>query len=335
MLYNNFSLPYNQEPQIIEAFIRYSDLIHSIYLPPDPKILGSGRSSFLREEVLKDGTKKFYRINTAEYNEEIRWIIQTLNEYNVKVFLLINATCDTSKFTAQNNMGKLIKYISSFDGLYGVVVSNLLYGREIKQRLPHVAISASVNTDINSIARALYWKEFCDVDYITITDDLNKELKLIKAIKKATGCKIKMIVNQTCMPFCATRFQHQNRTAHIDKIFKSRNYKEEDPFTNFCEMLYKKKKPELAFRSNYVTPYNLRYYKGIVDVFKISGRDRSTKHVVKKLLQYAKGESTFSEFAQMDEPPSVFKHITKCSRECYTCSWCKDMYFKQLKKSKN
>jgi collagenase-like PrtC family protease len=321
-----FSVPYNQDPEIILQYIKYKDFIHSLYLPVHPNIMGSGRPSFLFEEKMGMDNPEQFLIKTDHYNEEIKWIIQTLNEYGIKVFLLLNATCDLSQYTTSNKMSKLIKYIASFENLYGVVVTNLLYGIEIRKRLPHLKIKASVNAEINSAMRALYWKEFCDVDYITIDEDTTKNLKTIKQIKEATDAKLEILVNQPCLPFCATRFQHQNRTAHIDKLHKTRIKIDPDPFMKVCGLIYKTKLPSIAFINNYVTPYNLRHYKGIVDIIKLSGRDGPTKAIIKEMKQYIKGESTYSKFLKMDEPPYIFKKITSCDRECHTCNWCENTY---------
>ena len=323
------SIPYNQDLDLIKKIIKYKDYIHSLYLPSHPKIMGSGRSSFL---CIKGGKKpKYFNLDTTYYNEEIDWIINKLKQNKIKTFLLLNALWDGLKYTSPNNIGKLINYIASFENLYGVVVTNLFYARAIKEELPHIKIKASLNADIDSITRALYWKDFCGIDYITISEDINKNLELIKKIKEATQAKIEVIVNNPCLPLCPLRIQHQNYESHVDLLFRAQETFRGYPLKDLCLKIQMNTRPEILLNNNYITPYNLRYYKDMVDVFKIAGRDRTTNFILNEIKRYVEGKSTYSEFLHTNEPPEIFKQITKCDRKCTNCNWCKDIYERLIK----
>ncbi len=323
-------VPYNHDLTLIDQVIEYKDYIDSIYLAPSSSaLLTSGAGTLLP--------------TVPDYDEIVRDIIRRLKRHNIDVYMLLNAYYITQDILMDFKGSTLYTYLRKMDryGLQHVTVADILLAQRIRTYFPDWKIEASVNAKIDSVTKARYWKECVGVDSITVLLDINKKPLLIKAIKEAVRVPITMIAHEICVPDCPYEIQHC-----LSPLFYKGG---SEPIFFDCGMMMRNK-PWLAYQGPIIVPYNLRYYKGIVEIVKLAGRRYTTEHIVNTIRHYAlninslayfynhgiparKGEALHPYLQQFifndikhpylyEEPKSVFKKTAFCNRDCAKCDWC-------------
>jgi collagenase-like PrtC family protease len=318
-----YSIGYNHDPVMIKLIEAAKDHLSGFYFPMPSEFMGSGRA-------LKQG---------SNYEEEIDEIIKTCNKCSVKSELLINPSCEGSKACTKEQIGKVISYVKELysKGLKSVIITNPVYIPKLKKL--GIEIQSSVNCYVKTVEHALFLKDM-GADVITIDRDINRDLGLIKEIKKNTGLKVKMLVNEGCLRNCPFRKIHFNMISHFcdTNEFDKRS----------CITLIKKH-PEKFFSIPFVRPEDIRNY-GFVDYFKLATRTMATgkiglildAYVNEKfegdLLFLLSTKALFEYFTDVDNKVltenNFFEHMQKCRNQCEQCSYCREMLEKAANISK-
>ncbi len=310
-----FSIGYNQEIDFLNLLNKYKKNIEAVYFPIPAKYATSGR----------------YGKKENNYNKKIISICKSLN---IKSLLLLNATCSGETGLEKKPFSKTINYIKKLKdcGLTGVVVTNPVYINEIRKQLRGILIESSVNCYVKTVEHALYLKNL-GVDIITIDRDINRDIPLIKKIKKATGLKVRIMLNEGCLKDCPYRKMHYNSISHgglkgipIDGIC----------FDRYCwKVLFDD--PKKILRSPFVPPDQLRRYVGVVDYFKLSTRVFSVSAIEFCLNAYISGDFSGNLQDILDSPAlyyfdyidygvlkksGFFKKMQKCQDYCLECGLC-------------
>jgi hypothetical protein len=320
------ALPYNHDLKLLELIEKYKGYIYTLYLPPPPRIMFSG-----------DVTQK---VNWQEYEQEIFYLHNTLSKWGIGLSILYNVTTVFNQSIYQNFIKSDI-YAYTKDllehGIDRFVISDIYLAIKLKEHFPQIKIEVSLNAFINTLKKAIHWVDSVDPDTICVAEDMNKDLKFIANLKKITNKKIKLLVNSRCQVDCPNAIAHAN--------LLSCGY----PVSHYMCGTEVAKKPWLAYRGNAVVPYNLRYYKGIVDYIKFIGRTQETFVLERDLQQYVDNcnsrayalhhgviNESFQHYDDLgeyiirdikhpylkDEPKDVFKKVSNCQKNCQICNWC-------------
>jgi len=321
------SLPYNHDPKIIDLIEKYREHIYTLYLPPPPRIMFSG-----------DVTQK---IDWKNYEEnEIFYLQKKLSAWQIELSLLLNiTTCYDLSLYKNFSKSELYQYIKKLveKGINRFVIADISLARLIKTNFKEVKIEVSLNAFIDSLKKAIYWVDDVDPDTICVAEDMNKDLNFIKDLKKVTGKKIKVLVNSRCQPNCPNAISHANLLSQGIAV---------SPYP--CGLVTSKK-PWFWYRGNAITPYNLRFYSGIIDYIKFLGRTQPTSILERDLIFYVDNCNSrgfalnngiinerykhYDDLARFivrkiphpylkDEPSDVFKKVTTCKNNCQVCNWC-------------
>ncbi|MBE9574460.1 MAG: hypothetical protein IMF20_04950 [Proteobacteria bacterium] len=329
-----FSVPYNQDPSIINAYRDRRDHVRDVYLPASPSFFTSGRDSFLTQSGCPDRTSRLARISDPGYDQEVQDIIDVLRPAGIGVDLLLNASCDSGRFVNEREFARLIEYISSFRHLSGVTLTNAYYARQIKEILPYLEIKASVIAGIDTVRKAMYWEAFAKPDVIGVASDVNKSLPLLRNIRRAVHANIQVIVNSGCMHGCPFFSQHYNYLSHVPRS-ATKKLSSGQPFSYelLCRSIVDAA-PWTLLTCQYIAPKNLRYYEGIVDQFKLMDRALPTQEIIGYIDAYIEGTSSrilpYDPEWSFDEPASVFERISTCDRNCASCDWCKTTWYNEI-----
>lgn len=314
-----FSIGYNHDIKLLDLLNVYEDNIEAIYFPIPEQYLGSGRDI----------------PQNSSYPNEIPELINKCASLNIKSQLLLNATCEGKSGLEKKLFSKIIDYIQRLKslGLGSVIVTNPVYISEIKKQIKGITIESSVNCYVKTVEHAWYLKDL-GVDILTIDRDINRNIPLIKEIKKKTGLKIRILLNEGCLRNCPFRNMHYNYLSHggpnhnrlIDNIFRSK----------FCIKIYLKN-PAKVFSIPFIPPEALKYYANFIDYYKLSTRVFPTPRIESCLKAYINQDFNGNLLKILDSPGlsyfsfinynelkknNFFERIIKCNNNCDGCNYC-------------
>jgi len=321
-----FSIGYNHDIKLLDLLEEFKNNIEAIYFPVPHQFIGSGRNT----------------LQGKGYINEIAEIFKKCNSLNITSELLLNATCDGEPGFRNKFIPKIIKYIKDLKdlGLNNVIVTNPVYISRIKKEIEDIVIESSVNCYVKTVEHALYLKDL-GVDILTIDRDINRSIPLIKKIKKSTGLKIKIMLNEGCLRNCPFRNIHYNYLSHTaTKV----NFKDNIFFENFCHAIFSKS-PANVFKIPFIPPEALGYYTDFVDYFKLSTRVFDTLRIRQCLDAYKKQKLSGNLLNILDSPglsyfsfinydilkkTNYFARMLKCSNNCVECNYCNELMEKAV-----
>ncbi len=265
-----FSAPFNNDLQTLDELLALKQVgenrIREIYLAGPQEYSGACR---IIEEV-----------SLAQFLE----IVDRIHAAGVRTNLVLNSTCEGSNWYSRKVVDTTMEYlrlVHEEHGVEAVTIANPLYIAEARKRFPNLEISASVVSEIDCVQRAVIFRQ-AGADVITPDVNINRDLKLLKEIKKTTGAEIKLMVNEGCLYKCPFRKFHFNYMSH-----KSRDLGEVegDHFFANCSRVTLGD-PSQILRSCWIRPEDLERYSQITSFFKIVGRARTKSYVIRATRAY-------------------------------------------------
>jgi collagenase-like PrtC family protease len=229
-------------------------------------------------------------------------------------------------------------------GLEAVTIANPIYIIEVKRACPDLEIHASVLGDIDCMQRAIMYAEV-GADVITPDANINRNLGLLKEIKKATKTELKLMVNEGCLYKCPFRKFHFNYISHSSKELHT---DAEDPFFNNCISKTLSDPPQI-FKSGWIRPEDIEKYCGITTFFKIVGRagvpsfiERATKAYLEQswdgdlldiisssMHQFGLHNCAYVDNKSLDKH-DFFQKIISCDCNCSNCNYCRSLVEKVI-----
>jgi radical SAM protein with 4Fe4S-binding SPASM domain len=296
-------IPYVDQPlQFWESVAeKHGDRVKEVYLPLPGKIKSSGRPLQLTENLEEFLCHSPFSISVLINTMPLHKPVEELSPIIIE------------------DLGKLIEKYN----VAGVTVSNLLLGKHIKKILPELSITASVLMDIaepNQIQ--MLGKVY---DSIVVSSRIVRDLSALKAIREAFSGKIRLIVNEACLPGCLLRVQH----------FYEMSSNFSQPLSLCTEVL--KKHPWMRLTGAWVLPQHLHFYEGVYDELKLSGRVTlsNPETYLKVLKSYLFrlpltpdeiGGGPASVLNPLHISENFFYHTLHCGHQCHKCSVCRDYY---------
>jgi MoaA/NifB/PqqE/SkfB family radical SAM enzyme len=214
------------------------------------------------------------------------------------------------------------RYFECF-GVGSVTLGNLTLVERIRERLPDIEINASVLMDIFAPNQALLLNGAFDT--IVPSSRIVRDLRALRQIRQAFTGKIRLIVNEGCLPGCLFRTQHFFEMAGGFGL----------PRSLCAETL--EGLPWLRLTGAWILPQHLHYYEGVYDELKLAGRvtlqDPARYETV--LESYVKrrrvraneigaGPASVLEPIEIDD--SFFEQTLECGRRCDRCHVCEDYW---------
>ncbi len=185
-------------------------------------------------------------------------------------------------------------------------------------------------------------------DTITIDANINRNLDVLRDIKKSTGAKIKIMVNEGCHYRCPFRKFHFNFVSHWSKELDHSTMEGKDFFEHCVALTLKD--PSHVLKSGWIRPEDLENYRDIASYFKVVGRTRPGTLVMRAarayMSQHYEGNlldivcSSLNAFnlmygAYLDNSSlgenNFFDRVTSCNRECHKCNFCRELAGRLIK----
>jgi collagenase-like PrtC family protease len=316
-----FSVPFNDEIETLEEIFKNS--IKEVYLSGPQEYSGSGRA--VRKLSLKQFTE----------------IVDKIHSEGLRVNLVLNSTCEGSNWYSPDAVREKMEYLKKVHiehGVESVTIANPIYIKEVRRQFPDIEICASILADIDCVERAVVFTK-AGANVITPDVNINRNLELLKEIKKATNTELKLMVNEGCLYKCPFRKFHFNRMSHVSK---EAGIEGGFFFANCGEVI--SEDPVQFLKSEWIRPEDTEKYGEITSFFKIVGRSMPGSKVIRCVKAYLEESwdgdlidimcGGLGAFALMYgsylnnkslDKHRFFERVTSCDKKCYQCSFCKEL----------
>ena len=268
-------VPTNWDDRLLER-IRNRDggrRITEIYgkLPFDA--VGGGRSAFALAFISRGHARRH---------------IRTVRGLGIRFNYLLNAMClDNSEFTraGQKRISTLLDWIVS-SGADKVTVSNPYLFMWIRRRYPQLGVCVSTISGVDTVSRAKFW-ESLGADMITLHNSaVNRDLNLIRQMRKALACRIQVIATNSCLLDCPFSEFHNLSTGHASQTWHRCGSYFFDHYVLRCRFL-RIADPVRFIRSDWIRPEDSQIYEDLgIDSLKLTDRQLSTPALMKIVEAY-------------------------------------------------
>jgi hypothetical protein len=301
---NSFSIPFIDQKLSFweEIQTRFGSFINEVYLPIDNEITGSGRpiqsrtnlSEFLESGVLPLGIL----INPIVLHKEAEKIGNPI-------------------------LKELEIYIKKYN-IKSVTVTNLTLAGMIRKNLPELSLTASTLVDISNTYQITMLNNLFDC--IVPSNKLIRDLKGLKNLKSAFKGKIRLLVNESCLPYCVYRTQH-----FFEMSTPSFTYP-----LSLCNSLLKENS-WLKLTGSWILPQHLNFFEEIFDEIKLAGRvtlQNPEKYIsvldgyihrrLFKPNQIGGGPASIDIDIPIED--DFYEYTLSCSKNCTSCSICSEYW---------
>jgi radical SAM protein with 4Fe4S-binding SPASM domain len=211
--------------------------------------------------------------------------------------------------------------------IVGATVTNLELAVQLKTHFPELSMTASVLMDIYTPLQATMIEGVFDI--LVPSGRILRDLAALKALRKRFDGKIRLMVNEACLPGCPYRNQH------FYEMGKGFVHPE-----SLCRNLLESK-PWLRLTGSWVLPQHLHFYDGIFDEIKLAGRvtlqlPEQYRRVVhaymnrQNLTPDAIGGGPASVLTPMTINDDFFFYTLSCKKGCSQCGRCEEYYRKNI-----
>jgi hypothetical protein len=302
-----WNIPYIDQPVVFWEKVkdRYGRFIKEVYVPVSDSILPSGRpvqpSRFLNDFME-------YRL------------------FNINILINPVVLMQPAEKIAATVTDNLKKLYDSY-AITSCTLTNITLAERIKHALPDMKITASVLMDISGQGQLSLIGDIFDT--IVPSSRILRNLPTLQTIRKSFRGRIRLIVNEGCLPGCPFR------TQHFFEMGSKLDYPE-----SLCKNILAKN-PWLRLTGSWILPQHLYMFNGLYDELKISGRvtlQNSNKfmkilgaYISRKNLQpHEIGGGPASLLLPLNITDAFYKSTLTCSHQCYGCNICEDYYKRQL-----
>ncbi|MBI5084846.1 MAG: radical SAM protein [Acidobacteria bacterium] len=225
---------------------------------------------------------------------------------------------------------RVVRELERLGGEYGIrraTVSNLLLAARIKEALPDFHLTASTLMDIADGYQLGLIDGVCDT--VVPATRIMRDLAALRRLRTAFPGRIRLLVNEACLPACPYRTQH----------FHEMGGRFAEP-KSLCEELLEKK-PWLRMTGAWVLPQHLHLFDGLYDELKLAGRAtlHEPEHYREVLGAYifrrpltpnAIGGGPASVLQPMTIDAGFYRRTLECGRQCNKCDACAEYFGAQM-----
>jgi len=236
-------------------------------------IIGSGRSPSTLKNIS---------------NEDAREYIKCVHAKGWEFDLNVNTTCMANMEYTKEGYKDILNYIESLIELNidSLTVSMTSIIKMIKKHFPDTKINVSTFQKVDTVSMAQRFEDL-GVDVIMLSENVNRDFKLLSAIRKSVKTKIALIANVGCLYECPDKYSHANSIAH-NSSNSCRYSIFSESFQANC-LCTKIMNPVEFIKSRWIRPEDVHVYEDIgIDVLKILDRTNTTDILSERVEAYSK-----------------------------------------------
>ncbi len=243
-------------------------------LPSDP--IGGGRASFMLSPLSV---------------RNLRSYIEAAKRKGIGFNYLLNPACmDNAEYTrkGQKALRSAIDFVESVGaGSVTIALPSIL--PIIKKHNPALKVRVGVYARVDCVAKAKFWEDL-GADCITLESiSVNRNFRLLAAIRKAVKIELQLIANSNCLMFCPLSGQHMVNLSHASQ----KRHRSGGFLIDWCALrcsYMKLKEPANYLRSEFIRPEDLGQYRILgYNNFKILERGAPASAMLRRIKAYAEG----------------------------------------------
>jgi collagenase-like PrtC family protease len=178
-----------------------------------------------------------------------------------------------------------LRWITSI-GVDSVTVTIPYLIELIKRQFPRLKIRVSTIAHVSSVARAKFF-ESLGADSITLDININRDFKLLQAIKNAVSCELIVLLNNLCLYQCPYEYYHHDSLGHASQRYNPLN----GYYVDYCVLrctLDRLCDVSQIIKCRWVRPEDIHVYEEIgIGMFKTSGRSMPTERIFDTVTAYS------------------------------------------------
>ena len=205
-------------------------------------------------------------------------------------------------------------------GVTGATIADLRLAEMIRRRLPQLELTASVVMDIHQPHQALMLEGLCDV--LVPATRIVRSLRRLQDLRRAFAGRLRLLVNEACLPGCPFRSQHFFEMATAV-----------EPPESLCGDLLARQ-PWLRLLGAWVLPQHLTWFDDLVDEYKVAGRvtlrePADYRRVCDAYVQrtalwpHEIGGGPASVLDRWMVPDDLYAETLVCEQQCHRCDLCR------------
>ena len=222
---------------------------------------------------------------TAEQAEEY---IKLAHSAGLTFNYLLNAPSMGNMEWEEDTHDELLKHLEwlSNAGVDHVTVAIPYLTELIKSQFPHLKVEVSTIAHVNSVARAKLF-ESLGADSIILHSNVNRDFRLLQAIRNAVKCELGVLTNSLCLYQCPYEYYHNNTLGHASQNHNSLNGFYMDYCVTHCTV-ERFRDTSQFIKSRWIRPEDIPIYEEIgIDFFKIAGRAMPSEWIINATLAYS------------------------------------------------
>jgi len=317
----NLSVPYNQDPALVDFYIEHKDRIYDMYFPAHPSVFRPSARMFNS------------KLNEEEHAKSMGEICRKLTIANIKPVLLFNGNNKYGMIT-ESEISRLDNYLTFLiiHGLETVVVSDPFLIPFFKYDYPELKVRSSVLFDVYNVDKVKQLEKL-GIDEICLKNDLCRDMKTLRKIRASTSKQLSVICNTTCTYSCAFYQAHHAIMSVVNPSNEEIEY-----IAAHNNLLNHVREGINMIKCPFIRPEDLWYYEDCINVFKLEGRQRPTEEAIMYALPYINrktpkegilsivtpscGMNIFLSKMKMDIPDGFVEKVANCDRDCDNCRYC-------------
>lgn len=298
------SAPTNWDYKILENIIKLNKQkttktpVTELYSSIKKSITGSARSaSLMPDDVTMDYAEKY---------------MKKAKENGIAFNYLINSSClGNLEYLPEHRHGIVdyLKWIDSTTADYVSVANPFLV--DLVKHHTNLKVVLSIVTEPKSVNRINLLKKD-GIDRIVLSTTINRNISLLKKIRKETTCELEILANESCLNDCPYKNYHYSVSSHDSQSeLKVMSF-------DYCLIkcsIARLTEPTQIIRAPWIRPEDLQVYNEIgIEYLKLSGRIMPTNWIQRTIKAYAKNNYPGNLYDIIDQQKmysSDFRHFVK------------------------
>ncbi len=265
-----YTVACNWDPELINR-IDYPE-VKSLFGGLPETLISGGRSSLLTRNVQENKIREYIQqVHTRGLNFD----------YNINSACLSNQELTASGY---RDIMRYLEWVCSL-GVDSLTISNTNLIEIVKKNFPQLKIKVSTYQKVSNPCQAKRFEDM-GVDALMLSEHINRNFKILAAIRKSVKCKLVLVANVGCIYNCPNMHSHANCTAHsgaageVDSIFT-------EAYNLYCFQKRLSNREELI-KIRWIRPEDVPYYEEIgIDMLKIIERSSSTQALEERVKAYS------------------------------------------------
>jgi collagenase-like PrtC family protease len=201
---------------------------------------------------------------------------------------LLNAPCMNNMEWHEDTHRELLQHLEwlSDAGVDSVTVAIPYLLELAKSQFPQLKVEVSTIAHVNSVARARFF-ESLGADCIILDSNVNRDFRLLKAIRDAVRCELGVLTNSLCLYQCPYEYYHNSTMGHATQNHNPLN----GFYMDYCVLHCASSKlsdTSQLIKARWIRPEDIHIYEEIgIDFFKIGGRAKPTEWIVNATGAYS------------------------------------------------